>query len=321
MKTESDNLKKIVFMGTPDFASHILERLLSSEYIVQAVFTQPDRPKGRSGKLQMSPVKEVAAAAGIPVYQPLKIREGENYTILSELAPDVIVVAAFGQIIPRQILDLPKYGCINVHASLLPAYRGAAPIQWAILNGESVTGVTTMQMGTGLDTGDMIEKIEVPIAADETGGSLFDKLKEAGADVLMSTLAALNDGTAVRTPQPEESPTAYASMLTHKTGEIDWTAPAAVIERKVRGLNPWPSAYTYLNGRQLKIWRSAVLDGKAPSGADAGTIVRASGAELWIQTGDGILAVQELQLEGKKRLETDAFLRGCHPEEGMLLGQ
>lgn len=321
MKTESDNLKKIVFMGTPDFASHILERLLSSEYIVQAVFTQPDRPKGRSGKLQMSPVKEVAAAAGIPVYQPLKIREGENYAILSELAPDVIVVAAFGQIIPKQILDLPKYGCINVHASLLPAYRGAAPIQWAILNGESVTGVTTMQMGTGLDTGDMIEKIEVPIAADETGGSLFDKLKEAGADVLMSTLAALNDGTAVRTPQPEESPTAYASMLTHKTGEIDWTAPAAVIERKVRGLNPWPSAYTYLNGRQLKIWRAAVLDGAAPSGADAGAIVRASGAELRIQTGDGILSVLELQLEGKKRMETDAFLRGCHPEEGMLLGQ
>ena len=321
MRTQNDNLKKIVFMGTPDFASFILERLLSSEYEVQAVFTQPDRPKGRSGKLQMSPVKEVAASAGIPVYQPLKIREEENYRILSELAPDVIVVAAFGQIIPKKILDLPKYGCINVHASLLPAYRGAAPIQWAILNGESVTGVTTMQMGTGLDTGDMIEKIEVPIAPEETGGSLFDKLKAAGADVLMSTLRALNDGTAVRTPQPEESPTAYASMLTHKTGEIDWEAPAAVIERKVRGLNPWPSAYTYLNGKQLKIWRSEVLDGEDASGAVPGAIVRASGAELWVRTGDGILAVRELQLEGKKRMETDAFLRGCHPEEGMLLGQ
>ena len=321
MRTQNDNLKKIVFMGTPDFASFILERLLSSEYEVQAVFTQPDRPKGRSGKLQMSPVKEVAASAGIPVYQPLKIREEENYRILSELAPDVIVVAAFGQIIPKKILDLPKYGCINVHASLLPAYRGAAPIQWAILNGESVTGVTTMQMGTGLDTGDMIEKIEVPIAPEETGGSLFDKLKAAGADVLMSTLRALNDGTAARTPQPEESPTAYASMLTHKTGEIDWAAPAAVIERKVRGLNPWPSAYTYLNGKQLKIWRSEVLDVEDASGAVPGAIVRASGTELWVRTGDGILAVRELQLEGKKRMETDAFLRGCRPEEGMLLGQ
>lgn len=321
MKQENDNLKKIVFMGTPDFASYILERLLDSEYTVQAVFTQPDRPKGRSGKLQMSPVKEAAVKAGIPVYQPLKIREGDNFRILSELAPDVIVVAAFGQIIPKQILDLPKYGCINVHASLLPAYRGAAPIQWAILNGESVTGVTTMQMGTGLDTGDMIEKTEVAIAADETGGSLFDKLKKAGADLLLSTLSALNNGTAVRTPQPEESPTAYASMLTHKTGEIDWTLPAVVTERKVRGLNPWPSAYTYLNGRQLKIWKAAVCGGEALRGVPAGTIVRASGTDLWIQTGDGILEVLELQLEGKKRMETAAFLRGCHPEEGMLLGQ
>ncbi len=305
-------------MGTPDFAVGSLQALLDAKYNVVAVFTQPDKPKGRGGKMQMTPVKELAVSAGIPVYQPQKIREPENLELLKELNPEVIVVAAFGQIIPKTILDLPKYGCVNVHASLLPAYRGAAPIQWSVINGDKESGVTTMKMGVGLDTGDMIMKTVVPLAADETGGSLFDKLTDAGAKLLIDTLVALEDGTAEFTPQPEESTTPYAAMLTKEMGRIDWTKSAVSIERLIRGMNPWPSAYTFLGDKQMKIWVAAVEEGN--SDAAPGTVLEAGKDVLRVQTGDGVLRILELQLAGKKRMDTGAFLRGFNMEAASVLG-
>ena len=239
---------KIIYMGTPDFAVEALEALASSRHEVTAVFTQPDKPKGRGKAMQFTPVKEVALRENIPVYQPKKVRDPEVIQKIRELAPDVLVVVAFGQIIPQEILDIAPYGCINVHGSLLPKYRGAAPIQWAVIDGEKESGVTTMQMDAGLDTGDMLLKTVVPLDEKETGGSLFDKLSKAGADLLLKTLDALENGTV--TPQKQgESPTAYAKMLTKDMGAIDWNRPAKELERLIRGLNPWPSAYTKLNGR------------------------------------------------------------------------
>ena len=313
-------IRKVVFMGTPDFAVPLLRALIDApDREVAAVFTQPDKPRGRSGKLQMTPVKETAVSAGIPVYQPLKIRQPENLEILRSISPDVIVVAAFGQIIPKDILDLPPYGCINVHASLLPKYRGAAPIQWAILNGETESGVTTMRMGTGLDTGDMILKTVVPLTEDETGGSLFEKLSGAGVPLLLETLRALEDGTAVFEKQPDESPTPYASMLTRQTGRIDWNKDAAYIERFIRAMDPWPGAYTFLGGKNLKIWKASVLSAGGDTDVPAGTVEAAQKDTLTVRTGSGTLRILELQLEGKKRLGADAFLRGCHIEPGQTL--
>lgn len=311
-------IKKAVFMGTPDFAVGTLQALIDSKYEVQAVFSQPDKPKGRGKALQMTPVKEAALAAGIPVYQPERIRDGEWISLLEEMAPDVIVVVAFGQIIPKAILELPKYGCINVHASLLPKYRGAAPIQWAVVDGEKESGVTTMRMDAGLDTGDMILKETVVLDPKETGGSLFDKLSETGAKLLIRTLEALEDGTAVFEKQPKESPTPYASMLTKKQGEIDWTKDAAQIECLIRGLNPWPSAYTKYRGKTLKIWAARTAEQETQ--AEPGTAVKVSKTELLIQTGNGWLALEEVQPEGKKRMAIDAFLRGYPVDEGECFG-
>ena len=319
-------MKTVVFMGTPDFAVDTLQALNASEkYEVTGVFTQPDRPKGRGNAVAMSPVKETAIAAGIPVYQPEKIRDDASWEVLQKLAPDFIVVVAFGQLIPKRILDLPRYCCVNVHASLLPKYRGAAPIQWAILDGETETGVTTMRMDPGLDTGDMIRKVTVPIGPEETGGSLFDTLKEKGAGLLLETLDAIVDGTASYEKQPEESPTRYASMLDRKMGKIDWTWPAEKIERYVRGLSPWPSAYTFRNGKTLKIWASEVvskeqMDGKTILEGAPGTIIYTDRNCLWIAAGDGLLSIRELQPEGKKRMETDAYLRGYPAAAGEMLG-
>lgn len=321
-----DNMiKNVVFMGTPDFAVGTLQALIASEkYQVQAVFTQPDKPKGRGKAVAMTPVKEVAVEAGIPVYQPVKIREQEWVDKLKELAPDVIVVVAFGQIIPKTILTLPAYGCINVHASLLPMYRGAAPIQWAVINGDEVSGVTTMRMDEGLDTGDMILKEIVPLEKQETGGSLFDKLSRTGAELLIRTLGVIEDGTAVYEKQPEESPTPYAAMLTRQDGQIDWSKSASQIECLIRGMNPWPSAFTKYQGKTWKIWVADVekeTDTKAEGEKPVpGTIVEVTKKTLKIQTGDGILSVRELQLEGKKRMETDAFLRGYSMKTGEVLG-
>lgn len=312
-------MKNVVFMGTPDFAVGTLKALLDSEYTVQAVFTQPDKPKGRGKSMQMTPVKEVAVEAGIPVYQPKRIREPENLEILRQYQPDVIVVVAFGQIIPKEILDLAPYGCINVHASLLPKYRGAAPIQWAVIDGEKESGVTTMRMDAGLDTGDMILKAVVPLEDKETGGSLFDKLSETGAELLIRTLHCLENGTARFEKQPQESPTAYAAMLTKQMGSIDWTKEAKQIECLIRGLNPWPSAYTVYHGKTLKIW-AADVESEGGAAAGPGTIVEVTKKTLKVQTGKGILSIKELQLEGKKRMEIDAFLRGFSMDVGEVLG-
>ena len=233
---------KIVYMGTPDFAVAPLAALVENGYEVEAVITQPDKPKGRGKTMMPTPVKEEALKHEIPVLQPVKVRDPEFVEKLKSLAPDIIVVAAFGQIIPKSILDMPKFGCINIHASLLPKYRGAAPIQQAVIDGEKESGVTIMQMGTGLDTGDMISRIVVPLSEDETGGSLFDKLAVAGAELLVQTLPSIFDGTATREKQPEESPTPYAAMISKKMGLLDFGKSAEELERLVRGLNPWPSA-------------------------------------------------------------------------------
>ena len=310
---------KTVFMGTPDFAAGILQALLDSEYEVTAVFSQPDKPKGRKAVLQAPPVKELALQHKIPVYQPVKIRTEENVQILRDLAPDFIVVAAFGQIIPKSILDIPRFGCLNVHASLLPAWRGAAPIQWAIMNGDRETGVTIMRMDPGLDTGDIITQKPVPIAEDETGGSLFDKMMVTGAEEIIKTMRLIEAGEAVYTPQPEQSSTPYAKMLDRKSGLIDWSLPAVQIERMIRGLDPWPGSYTYEHGKMLKIWKAEVID-EENAGAP-GTIVRVTKDALQVQTGDGILSVLEIQPEGKKRMAVDAFLRGYRQTEGELLGK
>lgn len=265
-----------------------------------------------------TPVKETALKYDLPVYQPKKVRESEFVELLRSLNPDVMVVAAFGQIITKEILDMPKYGCINVHASLLPAYRGAAPIQWAVINGDKESGVTIMQMDEGIDTGDMIEKAVVPIAEDETGGSLFDKLSHTGAKLCVKVLKDLEEGTAVREKQPEESTTPYAKMIDKKMGEVDWKKSAKEIEQLIRGLNPWPSAYTKVHGKTLKIWKANVLS--ETSQMNPGQIARVTKDGFAVQTGQGILEIQELQLEGKKRMDTSSFLRGYPLAEGECLG-
>ena len=310
---------KVVYMGTPDFAVPPLEALVKSGYEVAAVVTQPDKPKGRGKTLMPTPVKEEALKHEIPVYQPQKVRDPEFAEILEKIAPDIIVVAAFGQIIPKKILDLPKFGCINIHASLLPKYRGAAPIQQAVIDGEKESGVTIMRMGTGLDTGDMISKVVVPIEAEETGGSLFDKLAQAGASLLTETLPSIENGTAVYEKQPEESPTPYAAMITKKMGLIDFSKSAEELERLVRGMNPWPSAYTFLNGKTLKVWKSTVEKGADGGKVTPGTVIAVDKSGIHVACGKDSLILREVQLEGKKRMETDAFLRGYQVAEGTIL--
>ena len=316
---------KIIFMGTPDFSVGTLEALVEAGHDVCLAVTQPDKPKGRGKEMQFTPVKEAALRLEIPVYQPKRVREAECVEELRKYQADVMVVVAFGQILPEEILGMTPYGCINVHASLLPKYRGAAPIQWSIISGEQVTGVTTMQMDAGLDTGDMLLKTEVAITADETGESLHDKLAKAGAALCVETLERLQDGT-LKPEKQGESPTPYAKMLDKKMGNIDWTRPAAEIERLVRGLNSWPSAYTHWDKKVMKIWKAKVV-----SQADfdvtidvlkktvPGTVVTVEKERFLVQTGDGLLAVEELQIPGKKRMETSAFLRGYTFEEGTVL--
>lgn len=309
---------RVIFMGTPDFATGTLEEIVKAGHEVAGVVTQPDKPKGRGKTMMPTPVKETALKYNLPVYQPKKVREPEFVELLRSLKPDVMVVAAFGQIITKEILEMPKYGCINVHASLLPAYRGAAPIQWAVINGDKESGVTIMQMDEGIDTGDMIEKAVVPIAEDETGGSLFDKLSHTGAKLCVKVLRDLEEGTAVREKQPEESTTPYAKMIDKKMGEVDWKKSAKEIEQLIRGLNPWPSAYTKVHGKTLKLWKAKVL--LETSQMNPGQIVKVTKDSLAVQTGQGMLEIQELQLEGKKRMDTSSFLRGYTLAEGESLG-
>ena len=310
---------RVVFMGTPDFAVGTLEALLEAGHEVVAVVTQPDKPKGRGKTLMPTPVKEAALARMIPVLQPKKVREPEFVETLRKIGPDVIVVAAFGQIISKEILEMPRYGCINVHASLLPAYRGAAPIQWAVINGDKESGVTIMRMNEGLDTGVMIDKVVVPLDENETGGSLFDKLSAAGAKLCAEVLEKLENGTAVFEKQPELSTTDYAAMIDKKMGKINWERPAKEIEQLIRGLNPWPSAYTFMKGKSLKLWTASVVYEERE--AVPGEIVEIGKEGILVKTGEGLLLIRELQLEGKKRMDTAAFLRGYTVDKGWILGE
>ena len=316
---------KIIFMGTPDFSVGTLEALIEAGHEIALVVTQPDKPKGRGKAMQFPPVKEAALAHNLEVYQPRRVREPECVEYLRKYEPDMIVVVAFGQILPKEILDMPKYCCVNVHASLLPKYRGAAPIQWAVINGEEVTGVTTMRMDEGLDTGDMILKTELKLDAEETGGSLFDRLAEAGAALCVKTLEEIEQGTAVYTPQNHEEAT-HTTMIRKQLGEIDFTKSAVEIERLIRGLNPWPSAYTKFGEKTLKIWKASVVDdGRAGAtgtddGKEAGTVTEVGKNSLLVQTGQGLLALEEVQLEGKKRMDIGSFLRGNAVETGLRLG-
>ena len=311
---------RVVFMGTPDFAVGTLLAIADAGHEIVGVVTQTDKPVGRKQELKPTAVKAAALERGLKVYQPQKLRNNPEFLeTLEQLSPDVIVVAAYGKIIPKEILELPKYGCLNVHASLLPKYRGAAPIQWAVIDGEEKSGVTIMQMDEGLDTGDMLAKVEVPITKEETGGSLFDKLAEAGANLLAETLPKLGTGELHPVKQPLESPTPYARMISKADGRMDWALPAQKLECFVRGMNPWPAAYTSLRGKGLKIWKSqveAVQSGKRP-----GTILAADEKGLLIQTGENALRITELQLEGKKRMKASDFLRGHKVEAETVLGE
>ncbi len=308
---------KVIFMGTPDFSVGTLEALVEAGHDVVLAVTQPDKPKGRGGKMQFTPVKEAALKHGIPVFQPKKVREAECIEELRRYDADIMVVIAFGQILPKAILEMTPYGCVNVHASLLPKYRGAAPIQWAVIDGEKVSGVTTMQMNEGLDTGDMIMKTEIILDEKETGGTLHDKLAAAGAKLCVETLADLENKTATWEVQGE-TPTAYARMLDKDLGNINWKDSALQIERLIRGLNPWPSAYTDWNGKVMKIWEADVIEKNSEEAP--GTIVKVEKDGFFVQTGDGQIKVRALQIPGKKRMEADAFLRGYQIEEKTVLG-
>lgn len=307
---------RIVFMGTPDLSVPALEAVFDAGHEVIAVVTQPDKPKGRGKAVLMTPVKEKAISLGIPVYQPVKARDEAFVQILRDLNPDVMVVIAFGQILPESILEIPAYGCINIHVSLLPKYRGASPLQWAVLDGETESGVTTMMMDAGIDTGDILEQKVIPLDPKETYGSIYDKLSMAGGALIVSTLEKIEKGTIVRTPQKDEEAT-HTKKITKAMGDIDWTMEATIIERLIRGLNPWPSAYTTWNGKTIKLWDADVLEEEYPG--ICGQIVKVDKNSLLLKTGKGTLALKELQLEGKKRMDTPAFLRGCQMEEGTIL--
>ncbi len=299
---------KIIFMGTPDFAVPTFDSLVNSEHEVIAVYTQPDKKRDRGRAVHFTPVKQKAIEHNIPVYQPVRIREADSVEEIRRLNPDVIVVVAFGQIVSQEILDIPKYGCLNVHASLLPKYRGAAPIQWCIIDGEKETGVTIMQMDKGIDTGDMLKKTVVKIDDCETGGSLHDKLSVLGGDLILETLKDIEKNK-IKPQKQDDSKSCYAKMLTKELGKIDWSDSAVRIERLVRGLNPWPSAYTLLDGKLCKIWMAKVVSNSVVKDKP-GTIIELQKDAILIQTQEGILAVEELQLEGKKRMSVNDFLRG-----------
>ena len=309
---------RVVFMGTPDFAVPTLAALLESRHEVVGVVTQPDRPKGRSGKLQPSPVKEKALEADVPVLQPEKVKDPAFLPELEKLVPDGIVVVAFGQILPESVLNLPKYGCMNVHASLLPKLRGAAPIQWSVIDGDKESGVTIMQMDKGLDTGDILLVEKYTLDPKETGGSLFDKLSGLGGPLLLQALEQAEQGTLSPVPQEHEKHT-YAKMLSKALGEIDFTKDAIVIERLIRGLNPWPSAYTHLDGKMLKLWDADVKAQEQTPAAKPGQIVEVGKDYFTVQTGRDLLVIRSLQLEGKKRMDTEAFLRGYSLTEESIL--
>ena len=307
---------RIIFMGTPDFSVPALVALKEAGHEILGVVTQPDKPKGRGKEVQMTPVKEKAREYHIPVYQPVKARDPEFVKVLRDMAPDLIVVIAFGQLLPKTILDIPKHGCVNIHASLLPKYRGASPIQYAVINGEKESGVTTMMMAESLDTGDMLDQEAVALDEKETFGSLHDKLSEMGSRLILKTIHKLEEGTAVRIPQ-DDSKTCYVGMIKKSMGDIDWSMDAVSIERLIRGLNPWPSAYTTWNGKVMKLWEAEVID-KEYDGA-WGQVAEVGRDSLVIKTGKGGISIRKLQLQGKKCMDVDAFLRGYPIAEGTVL--
>lgn len=308
---------KVVYMGTPDFAVGPLEAMIQDGVEVVLVVTQPDRPKGRSDKLIPSPVKEVALKYNIPVFQPEKIKRPEAVEELRKYPADIFVVAAFGQILSQEILDMPRLGCINIHASLLPHLRGASPIQQSILLGDKESGVTIMQMEAGLDTGDILYQESLELAKDETGGSLFDKLAKLGSEMIVKVLPMIEAGELTPVVQ-DEAKADYAGMLTKSMGKIDFSQSALAIDRQVRGMNPWPGAYSFLNGKQIKIWHCGAVstlpddpyrDEKVDKD-EPGTVIEVLKDAFYIRTGDGILRVDEVQLEGKKRMQVKDFLLG-----------
>ena len=309
---------RIVFMGTPDFAVGSLQALCESgKHEILAVVTQPDRPKGRGNKLLQTPVKEYALAQGLTVYQPQKVKNLEFVELLHGLQPELIVVAAFGQFLSKEILELPKYGCINVHASLLPKYRGAAPIQYAIIKGEKESGVTIMQMDIGMDTGAMLDKVVVPIAENTTMGELHDALREQGATLLLEVIDKIATGTAVAEPQDDAQAT-YATLLDRSMEHIDWSKTAQEVHNLIRGFNPAPSTFTKLpNGKSLKIWGSK-MTGKS-SAAAAGTVIETGKHSFFVACGEGVLEITEVQPESKKRMPAQVFLNGRGVQEGDLL--
>ncbi|PAB58866.1 methionyl-tRNA formyltransferase [Anaeromicrobium sediminis] len=307
---------RIIFMGTPDFAVPCLD-VVAKEHELLAVVTQPDRPKGRGKKLAAPPVKEKALEYGVKVYQPQRVRNEEFINTIKEYKPDCIVVVAFGQILPKELLDIPKFGCINVHASLLPKYRGAAPINWAIINGEKTTGVTTMYMDVGLDTGDMILKSEVEIG-QMTAGELHDELMIDGAELLKSTLKEISENKAPREKQKDEE-SSYAPIMDKKLGEIDWNKTNEDIRNLIRGVNPWPSAYSTYDGVKFKIWNCELKNVDDEKGKN-GEILHVSKEGILVKTSTGALLITEIQFPNSKRMKVDAYLRGNDLEKGIILG-
>ena len=309
---------KVVFMGTPDFAVGTLEAIVGAGHEVAAVVTQPDKPKGRGGVMAMSPVKECALRHGLTVLQPLKARSPEFIDEIKAINPDVIVVVAFGQIIPSEIIHMPKYGCINVHASLLPKYRGASPIQWTVLDGCEYSGVTTMLMDEGIDTGDILETATVKLDERETGGSLFDRLSLVGAKLLVETLDKAEAGQ-LHPVKQDDSQSSYVRMIDKSFGLMDFTQPVEVLERKVRALNPWPSAFTHMDEKLLKIWDATVIQDNNVKAGDYGKVKTDGKTCFMVACDGGYLSVNELQLEGKKRMKVEDFLRGYSIKEGTVL--
>lgn len=311
---------KIVFMGTPDYAAGALKALLETGHEVVAAVTQPDKPKGRSGEPVCTPVKICAQEAGIPVMQPRRIKNPEAVAELKDYPADLYIVAAFGQILSQEILDIPRLGCLNIHASLLPKYRGASPIQHAIIDGEKETGVTIMQMDVGIDTGDMLYKKSIPIEDDDNYETLHDKLTALGGKAITEALALLEQGKLIPEKQ-DDALSCYAPLIEKEFGRLDFTKPAVELDRLIRGVTPWPSAFTSYRGRQLKIWRAVPGLSVNTFAREPGEIVKVEKDAVTIATGEGALRILELQLEGKKRMAAQDFLRGVRMQPGEVLGR
>lgn len=309
---------KIVFMGTPHFAVPSLDMLVSHGYEVTAVITQPDKPKGRGNKLMASPVKEYAEKNGIRVLQPAKVKAADSVNQLKDIKPDLLVTVAYGQLLSKEILEVPPYGCINVHGSLLPKYRGAAPIHWAVINGEVETGITTMYTDIGMDTGDMLLKKTVKISENMCVGDLHDKLSILGADVLLETLKELEKGTLRRVPQPNDE-ASLAPIIKKETGLVDWTKSSMEIHNLVRGTNPWPGAYSYYKGDRIRIWNSSVYNNSKAS-EKCGEICEVSSRGIVVATGSGYLTICEIQFDSSKRMSVEEYIRGHRIDKGEILG-